>query len=87
MCPPIEAGLNFTLITDLGPVDVLGEVTGIGDYEQVFAQSEEKILFGLKVRVQSLDGLLVSKRAAGRSKDKIHILELEELKRMLEGKS
>jgi predicted nucleotidyltransferase len=80
--PTIAAALNFTLITDLGDVDVLGEVTGIGMYEQVFAQSEEKTLFGLKVRVLSLDGLLVSKRAAGRIKDRNHILELEELKKM-----
>jgi hypothetical protein len=80
--PTILAGLNFTLSTDFGDVDVLGEVTGIGMYEQAFAQSEEKTVYGLKFRVLSLDALLVSKRAAGRIKDRNHILELEELKKM-----
>ena len=80
--PTIYAGLNFTLTTDLGDVDLLGEVTGIGTYEQVVARSEERIIVGLKVRVLSLDGLLASKKAAGRAKDRNHILELEELKKM-----
>ena len=28
--PTLRAGLNFTLNTDLGPIDLLGEVSGIG---------------------------------------------------------
>jgi hypothetical protein len=66
---------------------VLGEVTGLGTYEQTLAQSEEKTLFGLKVRVLSLEGLLVSKIAAGRLKDRNHILELEELKKIRDASS
>jgi hypothetical protein len=80
--PTITAGLNFTHRTDLGDLDVLGEVSGIGNYEDVAAHSEEKVLFGLRVRVLSLDGLLISKKAAGRIKDRNHILELEELKKL-----
>src|SRR6266849_4201553 len=53
--PTIQAGLNFTLISDFGELDVLGEVTGIGKYEQALAQSEEKTVYGLKVPVLSLD--------------------------------
>src|SRR5205823_9410676 len=51
--PTIKAGLNFTLITELGDVSLHGEVSGIGKYEQGLAQSEEKTLFGLKVHVLS----------------------------------
>ena len=80
--PTITAGLNFTLLTDLGDIDVLGDVSGIGNYDKVVALSEEKMLFGMRVRVLSLDGLLISKRAAGRLKDRNHILELEELKKL-----
>ncbi len=80
--PTILAGLNFTLTTDRGSLDVLGEVKGIGTFEQVDAQSEPRTMFGLPVRVLSLDGLLASKKAAGRLKDRNHILELEELKKM-----
>jgi predicted nucleotidyltransferase len=80
--PTIQAGLNFTLTTDLGDVDLLGEVSGVGSYDQVFAQSEEHILFGMKARVLSLDGLIAAKKAAGRGKDRQHLLELEELKKL-----
>jgi hypothetical protein len=78
----IQAGLNFTLTTDLGDIDFLGEVSGVGSYQKVAALSEEKEVYGLVVRVLSLDGLIAAKRAAGRNKDKLHLLELEELKKM-----
>jgi predicted nucleotidyltransferase len=80
--PTIQAGMNFTLRTDLGDVDVLGEVSGIGTYEQVLAQTDELTLWGAKVRVLSIDGLIAAKRAAARGKDRDHILELEELKKL-----
>src|SRR5438132_13818311 len=31
----IKRGLNFTLMTDLGALDFLGEVAGVGDYTEV----------------------------------------------------
>src|SRR6266851_9871011 len=80
--PTIQAGLNFTLITDHGDVDLLGEVSGVGTYEQAPAQSVEREMFGVTVRVPSLDGLLAAKKAAGRAKDQTHLLELEELKKL-----
>jgi hypothetical protein len=66
----IQASLNFTLTTDLGDIDLLGEVSGVGTYVQVLAQSEERDLYGLKVRVLSLAGLIAAKRAANRPKDR-----------------
>lgn len=80
----IQAGLNFTLSTDLGDVDLLGEVSGVGAFEQVLVQSEEKPLFGLQVRVLTIDGLIAAKRAAGRRKDLDHLDELEALKKLRE---
>jgi len=80
----IQAGLNFTLKTDLGDLDFLGEVSGLGFYEKVLAASEAKNLFGHEVQVLSIDGLIAAKKAAGRRKDHGHILELEELKKMKE---
>jgi hypothetical protein len=78
----LQAGLNFTLTTDYGWIDLLGEVSGIGPYDNVVAQSIEQELYGLAVRVLSLDGLIAAKRAAARNKDHSHLLELEELKKM-----
>jgi hypothetical protein len=82
--PTIQAGLNFTLTTDLGEVDLLGEVSGIGNYDRVYAQSDELDVLGGKVRVLSVDGLIAAKKAAGRNKDRAHLLELEELKKLRE---
>jgi hypothetical protein len=80
--PTIQAGLNFTLTTDHGFIDLLGEVSGVGRYDQALARSVEAEMFGLKVRVLSLDGLISAKKAAGRLKDRNHLLELEELKKL-----
>ena len=35
----LRSGLNFTLDTDLGPLDLLGEVTGLGSFDRVDAAS------------------------------------------------
>jgi hypothetical protein len=76
----IKQGTNFTLTTDLGNIDLLGEVAGLGDYEQVRAQSVVMSLFNLQCRVLSLDALIVAKRAAGRPKDLLALPELEALR-------
>jgi predicted nucleotidyltransferase len=78
----IKAGLNFTLATARGEIDFLGEVAGLGGYDKVFAQSREMSIFGFSLWVLTLDGLIAAKKAAGRRKDQLHVLELEELKKM-----
>jgi len=75
----LERGLNFTLQTDLGAIDLLGEVTGLGSYDQVLAASEDMELYHISVRVLTLEGLIIAKRAAGRPRDWEHLLELEAL--------
>jgi hypothetical protein len=82
--PTIQAGSNFTLDTDVGPLDVLGEVSGIGGYDQALAQSAEYLVQDLLVRIISLPALIASKKAAGRPKDKDHLRELEELRKLLD---
>jgi len=82
--PTILAGLNFTLTTDLGPVDLIGEVAGIGGFDEVLAASDTHVVAGLSVHVLSLEGLIAAKKAAGRLKDQAHLLELEELRKLME---
>jgi predicted nucleotidyltransferase len=80
--PTLQAGLNFTLETDSGDLDLLGEVSGVGGYARALAQSEEREVYGCKVRVLSIDGLIAAKKAAARNKDQSHLLELEALKKL-----
>ena len=62
-------GTEFTLDTEIGDLDLLGEVGGIGKYEDVLGLSEEWTVFGYKVNVLSIDGLIKAKQFAGREKD------------------
>jgi predicted nucleotidyltransferase len=73
----VQAGLNFTLTTALGDLDVLGEVTGGGTYEQLLLSSEELEVFGARCRFVSLEKLIQLKRAAGRPKDLEVLAELQ----------
>lgn len=75
--PTLRAGLNFTLVTDAGPIDLLGEIAGAGRYENIVGSSMEVTLFGLECRCADLQTLLQSKRAAGRPKDFEVVAELE----------
>lgn len=75
----IERGLNFTLITDLGSLDLLGEMLGAGTYEDIRLQSELTETFGVSCRVVDLPTLIRAKRAAGRPKDFEAIAILEAL--------
>jgi hypothetical protein len=66
----IENGANFTFITPFGDFDVLADVAGLRSYADLVEGSEEKEIFGLPVRVASLDHLIAMKRAANRPKDR-----------------
>lgn len=76
----LKAGLNFTLTTTLGWLDLLGEVTGGGAYEDLLPHSISVNIFGVPCRVLDLDTLIRVKRAAGRPKDFEAIAELESLR-------
>jgi predicted nucleotidyltransferase len=75
----ITRGLNFTLTTDLGALDLLGEVTGGGGYEALLPHCVEMQLFGVSVRTLGLKRLIEVKRAAGRPRDLDAVAELEAL--------
>jgi len=75
----IRNGLNFTLTTDFGDLDLLGEVAGGGGYQDLFTHSQEVNGFGLRFRLVNLDKLIVLKRAAGRPKDLAVIAELQQI--------
>lgn len=72
-------GANFTFDTQFGSFDVLGEVEGIKDYEELRAHAQFKRIAGVDVRVASLDHLISMKRAANRVKDQLMVTEYVEL--------
>ena len=75
----VTNGLNFTLITDIGAVDLLGEITGGGSYEQLLPNSLKVSVFGIECQLLGLERLIEVKRAAGRPKDLEAIAELEKI--------
>ncbi len=89
----VEAGLPFTmdarmlrdcpvmtLVTDLGDLDVMDRIAGVGEYPAVRADSVEAELSGVRARFLALDALIAAKRATGRRKDQEALLELEALR-------
>jgi hypothetical protein len=73
----IRKGLNFTLITTLGALALLGELTGGGDYEALLADTITLRVGGVECLCLNLPRLIQVKRAAGRPKDLEAIAELE----------
>ena len=78
----IARGMNFTRTTDLGDIDLFGEVAGIGGYKDVNSLSITLIIFGVECAVLSLNGLILSKRATARPKDLLVLPEIEALREM-----
>jgi predicted nucleotidyltransferase len=74
----LARGLNFTLITSLGDLDLLGEVSGF-TYEQLQLESEQMTLEGYTAYCVSLRRLIALKRSAGRQKDLDALAGLEAL--------
>ena len=73
-------GLNFTLETSLGLIDLLGEIPGGGTYADLVDSSVELRLFAGTTKCLSLDQLIRAKRAAGRPTDMEALAELEALR-------
>ena len=72
-------GLNFTLITKLGALDLLGEIAGGGGYDELASETIEIEVAGVSCLCLNLDRLIEVKRAAGRPKDLETVAELEQI--------
>ncbi|HKO36568.1 MAG TPA: hypothetical protein VJV21_08815 [Pyrinomonadaceae bacterium] len=75
----VKNGLNFTLTTSLGAIDILGEIAGGGNYDELLPEAGEIELYGINCLCLNLEKLILTKRAAGRAKDFNAIAELEAL--------
>ncbi len=74
-------GCNFTLTADGEDLDLLGEMSGLGGYDQVFGHAPMCELLGMKFSLLALSDLIITKTAAGRPKDLAVLPLLEELRR------
>ena len=68
---------NIYLETDLGVLDVISEVTGVGTLQRLAANADEITLYGKKCKIISIEDLIASKKALGRPKDLAVVRELE----------
>lgn len=71
---------NLYLETEIGTVDVLSSILGVGDFAQVREQSVELEVFGRRCRVISLDALIRAKEALSRDKDRLAVKELRAIR-------
>ena len=82
MRPTIEdiiAGGHLLLMTDSGPLDVLGHLMDGKRYEDMTQRSSRLSIGDLTIQVLELDALLQEKQALGRPKDRAIAELLQEL--------
>jgi len=71
---------NLYLDTDLGHLDCLSEVQGIGPYEKVKQVSLPIEIDGMRLRVLTIDALIKAKEAMNRPRDREAIRQLKAIK-------
>jgi hypothetical protein len=71
---------NIYLTTDLGILDCLSEVAGVGDFDAVLRQSELKEFPFGPCYLLKIDALIRAKQAVGRPHDLIAVAELTAIK-------
>lgn len=74
--PAGEPVNNLYLQTDMGMVDILTSIKGVGDFQRLNATAEEIEVDGQKIRVIALNDLITAKEAMGRERDLLTAKEL-----------
>jgi len=73
---------NLYLDTDMGPLDCLSRIEGLGPYAEVVQSSEITQAGAVQLRVLSVEALIKTKRAMNRPRDKEAVLQLETLRQL-----
>lgn len=74
---------NLYLATEIGQLDCLGEIKGLGDFAQCSPLCESVVVDGVNMKVLGFDALITAKRAMGRPRDLHAVLELEAIREKL----
>lgn len=77
---------NLYLQTDLGKLDCLSEVKGIGSYEDALKRSVLCRLSYGEFRMLDLDALITAKEAVGRENDMVAVRQLRAIKERVQGR-
>jgi len=73
---------NLYLDTDIGQLDCLDVIEGVGDYEKVKQNSIIIEVDDVKYHVLSIDALIKAKKAMNRPHDKEAVRQLESIKKL-----
>ena len=73
---------NLYLDTDIGQLDCLSFIDGLGDYNEVKGESELFEVEEIKMRVLSVDALIKTKKSMNRLRDKEAVLQLEAIQKL-----
>ena len=73
---------NLYLDTDIGRLDCLSYIEGIGAYEQVKQAGERIEVEGMHFHVLTIDSLIAAKEAMNRPRDKEAIRQLRAIKKL-----
>jgi len=79
----VAALKNLYLTTDLGNIDMLGLVGGLGSYQDVVQHAIEIEIFGRVCKVLDIDALIKAKKAMGGPKDHEAVAQLNLIKKSL----
>jgi hypothetical protein len=80
----LEQFKNLYLETDLGALDLLSEIAGIGDFLRVLERGTVTLpLWGMPCKVLGLEGLIEAKQAMSAPKDRQDLLELKAIRQRL----
>ena len=78
---------NLYLDTDLGRLDCLSAIEGLGDFDEVKRASEVFEVEDIHLHVLTLDALIRTKQALNRPRDREMLRQLQALKHLREGDS
>jgi hypothetical protein len=73
---------NLYLDTDIGQLNCLSYIDGLGDYGEVRRESELIEVEEMKMRVLNVDALIKTNKSMNRLRDKEAILQLEAIKKL-----
>jgi len=71
---------NIYLTTDYGQIDCLGEITGIGNFNDVINNSTNISIDSMEYQILTLDALIKAKSAINRPKDREAVLILKSIR-------